>query len=195
MPECAVYGKSVVCRYSAPPMLGFHGTSVEIATRLRAGEPFRQSSGDGHWLGRGAYFFVPFGGERTTPGGLARRFAEQLYPGDTSVLSVELDQEDVLDLVEDVEAHELVRDVHRRLEPHVMPDQAPGSGWHRLDWYVIEHTCAELEAKLGRRVRSVRAVLEEYPPLYASSAILVDPHTQVAVRDLSAISDVELADV
>jgi hypothetical protein len=48
LPEFADYHRTVI---------GFHGTTAEIANRLVAGEPFRASDNEDDWLGIGNYFW------------------------------------------------------------------------------------------------------------------------------------------
>ena len=114
-------------------MLGFHGTSSEIAERLVGGEAFIPSGGDGDWLGHGVYFFIEFAGQRSTPDELALRIARRRYGDDAVVLWAEIEEDAQLDLVSDSDAHALMQDVFRAIEPDLLPDQLPGVGLHPLD--------------------------------------------------------------
>ncbi|HEX2058980.1 MAG TPA: hypothetical protein VHI71_11505 [Actinomycetota bacterium] len=65
------------------------------------------------------------------------------------------------------------------------------SGAHRLDREVINYVVAVL-ADNGIVVRSVREAFSEGAPVFPGSALTRLAHVQVAVRDLSMISDVAI---
>jgi len=161
--------------------IGFHGTSVERAERILAGG-FQPSRNDYDWLGDGAYFF------QDSPS-RAWEWARDRFGADAAVLRAEIDMTDCLDLL-DPAWHPIVRRVHedllRRLRGMGFPEPRQTRGAHRLDRAVLNDACTRL-TEHGILVRSVRGSFIEGEPLFPRSALFTRAHTQIAVRDTSAI--------
>jgi hypothetical protein len=105
------------------------------------------------------------------------------------VLGAEIDLTDCLDLLAVrwrrilAVAHE---DYVRQLAINGAKPPRQTAGAHRLDRIVINYA-AEVLARDGVLVRSVRAPFEEGPPMYEGSALRTLSHVQIAVREMSAI--------
>lgn len=161
--------------------IGYHGTSVERAERILAGG-FQPSRNDYDWLGDGAYFF------QDSPS-RAWEWARERFGGDAAVLGAEIDLSDCLDLLA-VHWRRLVAVAHkdyvRQLAISGAKPPRQTAGAHRLDRKVINYA-AEVLARDGVLVRSVRAAFEEGPAIYEGSALRTHSHVQIAVREISAI--------
>ena len=66
------------------------------------------------------------------------------------------------------------------------------SGNHARDAATINWYC-DRSAEAGHTVRSVRAIFEEGEPIFEASKIRSQSHVQIAVRDLTAILEIEEA--
>lgn len=173
----------------ARTMIGYHGTTETVASVLEAGTPFSISRRAGDWLGFGAYFFCDHPASVGSAEDLARGFAERWYaPEPVAVVTVNIAEDRVMDLVSDRRAQEIVREVRRRASASKLASLPANTGWHHLDRYLVDEAC-QLQEEAGHPVSVVRALLDDYPPLYTGTAIITNPHVQVAVRELSALSD------
>jgi len=65
-----------------------------------------------------------------------------------------------------------------------------GDKRHHLDKVVVDEFCASWQRN-GVRYQTVRGCFPEGAPIYDGSKILRETHVQIAVRDLSCISDIE----
>jgi len=161
--------------------IGYHGTSVERAERILAGG-FLTSRNDYDWLGDGAYFF------QDSPS-RAWEWARDRFGADAAVLGAEIDLTDCLDLL-DPEWHDVVREAHtelvERLHRMGFPELRQTNGAHRLDRVVLNDACTRLIER-GIPVRSVRGTFIEGEPLFPGSALFTRAHTQIAIRNTSAI--------
>ena len=169
-----------------PSARGFHGTSVEAARRILA-EGFRPSANTPDWLGDGIYFWqdAPL---------RAQEWATTRFGHSSAVIAATIDLEGCLDLL-DIAWQQAITNAYedfmalmgRLREPP--PRQTEGA--HRLDREIVNFLVGGLAAD-GNRVRSVRAAFSEGEPLFPGSAFTKRAHVQIAVRDLTAISDVEV---
>ncbi len=80
--------------------------------------------------------------------------------------------------------------IFERLAAGRAPAENRPSGNRARDCAVINWYCERAEQE-GLRIRSVRAIFEEGDPIFEASAIRSLSHTQVAVRDPSAILEIE----
>lgn len=90
-----------------------------------------------------------------------------------------------------------VRDADFELVLHCIANERPlpvntDRGNHARDAATINWYC-ERVAEDGHPVRSVRAIFEEGEPIFEASRIHSMSHVQVAVRDLTAIVEIEEA--
>ncbi len=90
-----------------------------------------------------------------------------------------------------------VRDADFEFVLHCIANEQPlpvntDRGNHARDAATINWYCARA-AEAGHPVRSVRAIFEEGEPIFEASKIRSLSHVQVAVRDLTAILDIEEA--
>ncbi len=169
-----------------PSARGFHGTSVEAARRILV-EGFRPSANTPDWLGDGIYFWqdAPL---------RAQEWATTRFGHSSAVIAATIDLEGCLDLLDIryqralANAYEGFIAMMTRLDRRV-PTQAGGA--HRLDREIVNFLVGDL-AKLGRPVRSVRAAFSEGEPIFPGSALTSHAHVQIAVRELGAISKLEV---
>jgi hypothetical protein len=75
------------------------------------------------------------------------------------------------------------------IEGRTIPENSD-RGNHARDAATINWYCDRATAT-GRKVRSVRAIFEEGEPIFEASKIRSRSHVQVAVRDLTAIVEIE----
>jgi hypothetical protein len=171
----------------APVIRGYHGTSAtHAAVILRDG--FLPSDNDYDCLGNGVYFFEDGLTQACT-------WAERAHPGEPAVVRADVRLEDCIDLKDSVGWVPLLALAHDELlrtsREQGLPIPRQTSDEHRLDREVIEFTVAILERE-GMRIRSVRGVFAEGAPAFPGSFLSEGSHVQVAVRDISLISDVRI---
>lgn len=170
-------------------VIGLHGTSLTVAERVAAGEPFQFSVQPTDWLGTGAYFFEDFAGQRVDAETRAWAWARRHHAVEPAVVRVETDEDGLLDLWNDEDAQRYVHDVWQQLRSRTdLPKQTIGRGAYFLDRIVID----EAADRLGD-IKVVRGLLDEIPPIFLGTALLRDPHIQVAVRDITAIRAVTIS--
>lgn len=167
-------------------VIGFHGTNLDAAARIVVGDvEFSTQSYD--WLGDGFYLW------QDSPW-RAREWAESRHGQDAAVVAVRVDLAGCLDLL-NPKWQALLRDADAQLvleclaEGRVVPTNTP-SGNRARDCATINWYC-ERASESGLLVRSVRAVFEEGEPIFEASAIRTRSHVQIAVRDVTAILEVE----
>ena len=163
---------------------GFHGTSIEAADSILSnGFTISQNSYD--WLGDGVYFFqdAPL---------RAREWALERHGNGAMTLKARIRLADCMDFL-DVMWASLLSDFYDEFLGHLklssIPLPAQTTGAHRLDSAVINYAAGILHEK-GINVRSVRAAFSEGIPAFPNSAICNLSHVQIAVRDLSVISNI-----
>ncbi len=160
-----------------PTLIGHHGTSRQVA-EIVLSKGFRASQNSYDWLGDGAYFWqnAPL---------RAMEWAVQTFAHDAVVIEATIEVRDFINLL-DVEWMSWLSEVHdqyldelkRSGEP--LPVQSDRA--HRLDGVSI------LEAS-GIPVRGIIGAFREGRPVFTNSALYSHSHVQIAVRDLSLITD------
>lgn len=171
---------------ATPYVTGFHGTSDSAASAILS-QGFKVSSNDHDWLGDGAYFF------QDAPS-RALQWARQLYAENATVLQARICLADCMDLL-DINWHAALANAHdqfvRLMKSSNLPLPRQSNGAHRLDREIINYMAGVLNDG-GTPLRSVRGVFAEGRPAFPNSAIRDLSHIQIAVRDVSAISHVQL---
>lgn len=171
------------------PVYGYHGTSRSNADLILA-HGFQLSRNDYDWLGAGIYFFqdAPL---------RALQWATAQFPEEPAVLRSILILRDCLDLV-DVGFVEVLRGSYSLFQEQCqrsgrpLPRQTRMA--HRLDCAVIDFAAEVLEST-GRSVSAVRGIFQEGEAYYPESALTVQGHIQIAVRDLTCIQETVIIDV
>lgn len=164
-------------------VIGYHGTSRQVAAMVLA-KGFLASDSSYDWLGDGAYFWQ--GAPLRAAEWAARRFG-----ADAVVLEATIDTRDFVNLL-DVEWMSWLADVHDqyldelRISGMPLPHQTEGA--HRLDRAVINFGVSLLEAN-GLHVGGVIGAFREGRPVFPNSALFSLSHVQIAVRDLSLITN------
>jgi len=153
---------------------GYHGTRLGVAAtilEMQANEPSRKPD---NWLGSGAYYWEA---------GLRRAWiwAEHRYGKDAVVVSVNINLDQCLDLVDGAQhpllqiAHELVR---RDFERQNLKLPANTKTQHPLDCLVIDYVCDVLKPGFT----TIRAPFEDGDPVYQGSRITSMAHVQICVK-------------
>lgn len=163
-------------------IVGYHGTSVDIAARLVDGHPFGSSANDDDWLGHGIYFweYAPqqawwwacrrHSKSPAVIGAMIRlgRCLDLLDPGNVPVLK---------------QAHSVLRSDMKSAKRE-MPKNANTHKY--LDCAVFQHLFSEMDA-LGYEYETCRAVFVpieggKLPRLWMRSGVFQGGHIQVTVR-------------
>lgn len=168
--------------------IGFHGTSRDAVAHLVARD-IRPSDQHFEWLGTGFYLW------QDSPW-RAREWAETRYGTDAAVVVARVDLDDCLDLQNPRWQQELADAdfdfvFQCVIEGRPIPVNTE-SGNHARDAATINWYCNRAAAT-GPTVRSVRAIFEEGEPIFEASKIRSKSHVQIAVRDLTAILEIEEA--
>jgi hypothetical protein len=168
--------------------IGFHGTSRDAVAHLLARD-IRPSDQHFEWLGTGFYLW------QDSPW-RARQWAERRFGPDAAVVVARVDLDGCLDLLNphwqaqlrDAD-FEFVFDCFAHDRPVPVNTE---SGNHARDAATINWYC-DRSAEAGSVIRSVRAIFEEGEPIFETSKIRSQSHVQIAVRDLTAILEIEEA--
>jgi len=192
-------------------IVGYHGTTHAIADQLASGtSPFRLSSNLGDWLGRGIYFWQD-APERAAV--WAKRGGLKI--DEIAVIKASIDLEGCLDLF-DLQTYRELRQVYPQF---LALEQSRGYSWHQsellvqagrasfagassersdilnyrdralIDWYV------EFLRSEGVIIRSVRGVFLYGTAIFRQSFLFNWSHSQIAVIDSAAISNIERIEV
>lgn len=169
-------------------VIGFHGTSRDALAHLLARD-IRASDQHFEWLGTGVYFW------QDSPS-RARQWAVARFGADAAVVVVQIDLDGCLDLL-DPRWQAEVRDADFEFVLDCIANERPlpvntDRGNHARDAATINWYC-DRAAEDSHPVRSVRAIFEEGEPIFEGSKIRSMSHVQVAVRDLTAILEIEEA--
>jgi hypothetical protein len=163
--------------------VGYHGTNKAAASAILK-EGFKQSSRSEDWLGDGAYFF------QDAPR-RAWEWAAGRFGADASVVEAKIEIRDFIDLLDTKWSSWLVT-VHdeyvRRQKEAAVPLPVQRGAAHRLDRAVLNFAVDVLEDD-GQAVRGIRGAFQEGFPVFPNSALFTLSHVQIAVRDLSLISE------
>jgi gll3454 protein len=183
IPEDLVFTMATLTVFN-PPLrsLFYHGTSAEAARSIQI-NGFKASKNDGDWLGDGVYFFD------------VRSRAEQwakYYHRDASptLITVEVDLSNCMDLSDQKWAQVLHRHADRLLteakhsgHPEIIQNEV----FHGKDSFVI-NSIADRLANHGLKVSCVKGLFTSGDLAYPGSALALEAHAQLAVRNTEIIS-------
>ena len=164
-------------------LLGYHGTTRDKA-RLVVSEGFKVSRNSYDWLGDGVYFW------QDAPR-RAAEWARARHGADAAVLGACIEPREFINLL-DTDWMGWLAEVHdqyiteQKNAGNPLPIQMRGA--HRLDRAVINFGIEILEAD-GIKVGGVIGAFSEGRPVFPNSALFDLSHVQIAVRDLSLITD------
>lgn len=168
-------------------VVGYHGCNAEVAQRLIEGDSFLPSRNDYDWLGEGVYFWE-YAPHR------AIEWAGRLYGADAAVVSATVQLGFCLNLL-DTQFAQGLREAYDRIvkRAELVGANIPANDGkaHRLDRAIVEFYCQDFGRVSGKLFQSVRGCFPEGGPVYPGSRILRETHIQIAVRDVSCISDVK----
>ena len=168
--------------------IGFHGTSKQAVPHLLARD-IRPSDQQFEWLGTGFYLW------QESPW-RAREWAEDRFGSEAAMVVARVDLDGCLDLLNprwQTELHDA--DFEFAMECFLEGRPVPvntDTGNHARDAATINFYCDRVGSE-GHLVRSVRAIFEEGEPIFEASKIRSKSHVQIAVRDLTAIIELEEA--
>ncbi len=170
-------------------VVGYHGCTRPVADRILAEGAFLPSENRYDWLGRGVYFweYAPYRALDWA------RFVALTRGEEPAVLAATIRLGRCVNLL-DVRHHNDLIATHRWLTDTYGAENLPRNtarGGHYLDRLVIDTLC-DLSTDYRLPVQTVRGTFAEGEPLYPGSKILSLTHTQVAVRDISCITNVRL---
>ena len=171
---------------------GYHGCSIDGATQILSGTPFRRSQNRYDWLGNGAYFweFAPL----RALDWATKRFGEQ-----AAVLEVRIQLGFCLNLLDIEHMGPLAASFQLAVERSGAAGEAfpknLSDGRHYLDREIIELFCKVVLETTGVSFQTVRGCYPEGPPVFPGSRILSKTHVQIAVRDPSCISNIRLVEI
>ena len=121
----------------------------------------------------------------------AEHWAVQRF-GDAAVVTADISLRNCIDLL-DVGWAEFLADAHdayvAKLKTEGIPLPRQSTGAHRLDRAVLNYAVDSL-VENGHVVSSIRAAFAEGAPVYPNSALTRRAHVQIAVRDVSCITNV-----
>ena len=177
-------GRQVITQPSEA--VGYHGTSREAVEHLLAGD-IRQSDQRYEWLGTGFYLW------QDSPW-RARQWAMEHHGADAAVVAARVSLDGCMDLL-DPRWQELLADADAEFVAECLAagEMVPvnrDSGNRARDCATINFFCDRAEES-GLHIRSVRAIFEEGEPIFEASAIRTQSHQQIAVRDTTAILEIE----
>lgn len=164
-------------------VLGYHGTSMSNAESILGGEPFRPSQNRYDWLGDGVYFWE-YGPVR------AYQWARETHGDETVVLRAKIRLANCLDLT-DLKGTQDLREAYTALANFsadkgvALPKQR--GKYRALDRVVINFFASSFKPA----ILVVRSAFIEGERLWEESGFWDHAHVQVAVRDLSLVSQVQ----
>ncbi len=181
-----------------------HGTTVETAALVMAGEPLQVSNNKGDWLGTGVYFWQDAPKRAAVWAGRAAT-KHRTRP---AVLEATIDLSECFDLLDlfNFETLQLEYEEFAALAfsqeqgPLEIVDGAtvyPTDGTklvdrNKRDKAVIDFAAASIEAKTGKAVRVVRSPFLWGTALYPSSFIFNWSNVHICVRDHSVIQNLKV---
>lgn len=169
-------------------VLGFHGTSRDVAQKIFSGEGrhLEQSRKSYDWLGNGIYFW------ESDPL-RAKEWAENKFPENPGVVGAVLDLRNCLDM-STRECCEVVSDAHlalkiesTTLKKNRNTDDYGETLLRELDCQVIEFLHGYQKNKGFQPFDTVRSPFIESGPLYENSGFRSKTHIQIAVRNIDCI--------
>ncbi len=170
----------------ASAVRGYHGTHMSYASDILK-DGFRASENKLDWLGDGIYFFQD-SSQR------AIDWAKKLHTVEWAVVKADISLTGCMDLLDKSwfatleDAHDLLVARHRALGLK-FPTQEDGA--HGMDRLVI-NAAVDILAGKGMNIRSVRSIFQEGRPAFPGSALFDRSHIQIAVRDLTVLSNIGL---
>lgn len=166
-------------------IIGFHGTTVQIADRLVRGEPFRASANEDDWLGRGVYFWEYAPKQ-------AWWWARRRTPGNAAVVGAMIRLGSCFDLLDSKNLQNL-KNAHRAMidtfEQGGIPIPTNERHHRDLDCAVFNYYYKEA-ADSGKPIDCARGV---YVPtdakkrLWRGSWLYEDAHIQICIRNTKNI--------
>ena len=173
-------------------IVGYHGCDLEVATKILVeGAPFKQSTNEFDWLGKGTYFWE-YGVDR------AYRFAQdQVKRGKVktpAVIGAMIQLGECFDLLDTKFTTELsefygIWKAQETATGRALPvndGKTPDKKLRRLDCAVINHFLM-LAAKNAVTYDSVRGCFTEGELVYEGSGLYRQSHIQIAVRNPACI--------
>lgn len=181
-PAERVRGPAPLWAYSRE-VRGYHGCDNRVARRILAGEAFATSANAWDWLGDGIYFWE-YGPDR------AMRWAEQQARiRNPAVLGSMIQLGRCFDLLDTRFTREL-REYYepwiaKMIQEGLQPPQNRGKA-RFLDRAVIE-ACLQNGTESGTVYDTVRGAFVEGEPIFPGSALFMETHVQIAVRNPQSI--------
>lgn len=173
-------------------VVAHHGCHRDSARAITEGGDFRPSRKAYDWLADGFYWFE-YGPDR------ARAWAEERFGSDGVVLQGVITLGHCLNLLDTAHGEDLQK-AYEAVQAKLtqggkpMPENREG-GRHYLDRAVLEFYCNYVERVARAPFQTVRGCFPEGGPIFPGSRILRETHIQIAVRDPSCISSVELVNL
>lgn len=172
-------------------VIAYHGCHQETARYILQPNPFVLSSNAYDWLGEGIYFWE-YGPQR------AWEWAQTKFGAEAAVLQARIPLGHCLNLL-DTGYFQGVQMAYREMaesyqqEGRKLPSNRADKR-HFLDRAVIDEFCEVWVQSGGAPYQTVRGCFPEGEPVYPGSRILRETHIQIAVRDITCISEVELVE-
>jgi hypothetical protein len=172
----------------ARQVIGYHGCHVEVAQRILNGEPFLPSEKPYDWLGKGVYFWE-FGLDRAWRWAASdpKRMQAPRVVGAIIQLGFCFDLLDTNYTTTLSRLASLYVAALRADHQRIPLNRGPSLKARFFDCAVINWTLDELEKNEGASFQTVRGAFLEGQPVFSDgeicSAILMENHIQIAVRD------------
>ncbi len=169
-------------------VVGYHGCTATTAQNILTEGQFRSSVNQYDWLGYGVYFweYAPYRVWEWAG------FVASLKNDEPAVLRATIRLGFCVNLLDTRDIPGLIG-VYTRLA-QISADIPVNTlrGAHYLDRFVVDAYAEFYQKQYQRTVQTVRGCFPEGAPIYNGSRILSKAHVQVAVRDLSCITSLEL---
>jgi hypothetical protein len=178
----------------ARTVVGYHGCDATVAARIWKGEPFRPSSADFDWLGRGVYFWE-YGEDRALRWAQGRsQHQSRAARKAPAVIGAIIQLGTCFDLLDTRSTHSLatafleyrkrIRDAGAKMPTN--SGTLPENERRFLDCAVL-NLYIDQARKAGTNYQTVRGGFVEGPPAFEGSSIQRETHIQIAVRDPDCI--------
>jgi hypothetical protein len=182
-------------------VVGYHGCDARVATEVLRGNLLLTASSNPYdWLGNGAYFWE-HGPQRAYDWAVEQRRLSQAQVQQPAVLGARIDLGVCLDLLDSANTR-LLAEWYIRFRRFVrekgtrMPRNRDAAGTRRGDKVLRFRDCAVIDFTLrglseieGTRYQTVRGIFVEGPPAFPGAKIALKSHIQIAVRDLTCITN------
>lgn len=163
-------------------VVAYHGTTKKVGKQILEGGSFRASANGHDWIGDGTYFWEN-GPER------AWQWARKHHPRSPFVVGAVIHLGNCYDLTDTRYTDDLsagAAHYFRSIVGAGLPVPANTGGRRMLDCSVI-NWWLKLQAEKGVQFDSVRCAFTEGPPVFEGSAICMESHIQIAVRNPECI--------